>query len=150
MHDMVKSLVIYTDGGSRGNPGTAASAFIIIDEKGKVLEEYSEYIGHNTNNVAEYKALIKALHAAVKFKPKEVTCYSDSEVMVKQLNGEYKISAEHLRRMSDEVKSLSKNFKKISFLNVRRTNAMIQKADALVNRCLDENADKGYTFRDDL
>ena len=133
------SIIIYTDGGSRGNPGKAASAFVIVDDVGEIIKEDSEYIGTNTNNVAEYTAMILALSSAKKLGVKIVTCYSDSELMIKQINGEYKVKKEHLKKLYDNIKVLCESFSKITFINVRRTNNMVQRADFLVNQCLDDH-----------
>ena len=93
----IKKLIIYADGGSRGNPGPAAIGVVIYDEKGKVLKEYSESVGTGTNNEAEYQAVIfalkkaKAIFGKKKTKETEFEVRSDSELLVKQLNGKYKI-----------------------------------------------------------
>jgi len=83
----LKKISIYTDGGSRGNPGNSAIGIIIIDSK-KIIYKHGEYIGKATNNKAEYTALIKALKKASELFHEEVSCFSDSELMIKQLNGE--------------------------------------------------------------
>ncbi|MFP4400344.1 MAG: ribonuclease HI family protein [Candidatus Woesearchaeota archaeon] len=143
---MAGRIEIYTDGGSRGNPGNAASAFVIFDEKNSIIHEYAEYIGKNTNNVAEYTALINALTYAKDLKTSEVTCFSDSEVMVKQINGQYKINAAHLKELNLKVKALASKFKKITFKNLRRSDEKIARADALVNECLDRNENNMLSF----
>src|SRR4030043_148668 len=105
-------LVIYTDGASRSNPGNAAIGYLISNGK-EVLEEGGEFIGVTTNNQAEYRALIKALKEARKYKPSEVTCYSDSKLMISQLKGEWKIKEPQLRDLHGDVKDLEKGFKKV-------------------------------------
>ena len=86
----MRKLLIYTDGASRGNPGPAGIGIVICDESGKVVKQYEEFIGNATNNFAEYRALIKALELASNFPVSEIDCFSDSELMVKQLIGEYR------------------------------------------------------------
>ena len=127
----VKSLRIYTDGGSRGNPGNAAAAFIIEDAEGTVLEKHSEYIGTTTNNVAEYTAFIKALKKAVAYGATEVSCFSDSERVIKQLNGEEKSKV--LAELYKKVKDIEKNFKSITYSHLKREDPRIRRVDKLVN-----------------
>lgn len=98
----------------------------------------SRYVGSRTNNQAEYEALIAALESAVTLNAEEVICHLDSELIVKQLNGEYKVKNSELRKLWRKAHELSSRFKKINFINVPRTNIQIQKADALVNKSLDE------------
>jgi ribonuclease HI len=136
---MQKHVNIYTDGGSRGNPGPAAIAFIIQSDNGEIQKSYSQFIGIHTNNQAEYKALIKALHFILE-KSEEITCYLDSELVVKQVNGIYSVRNTELIKLWNIVIKLKNSFKKINFLNVPRTNYYIQKADNLLNQELDKNA----------
>ena len=135
---MINKILLYSDGGARGNPGPSAIAFIALSEVGEVLTENSRFIGVCTNNQAEYEALIWALEYANTVKAQEVTCYLDSELVVKQLNGEYGVKNHKLIPLLNKVKKICKYFSKICFLNVRRTNVYIQKADKLVNQTLDE------------
>jgi ribonuclease HI len=129
--------MIYTnsDGGSRGNPGPGAIGVVIRNED-NVLEMYSEKIGNVTNNIAEYKALIKALELASKY-AKEVTCVLDSELIVKQLLGDYKVRNEKLLLLFLEVQKLQENFDKIKYVHVSRWDKFQQMADNLLNRELD-------------
>ena len=135
---MPKQLRIFSDGGARGNPGPAAAAFVILSDKGQVLVTKSRYVGSRTNNQAEYEALIAALHSAVELNAEEVICHLDSELVAKQVTGEYSVKNAELRKLWNKVQELSKRFKKVSFISVPRTNIQIQKADALVNKTLDE------------
>lgn len=98
----------------------------------------SRCIGSRTNNQAEYEALIAALKAAIALRAEEVICNLDSELVVKQLNGYYRVKNLELKKLWRKVQELSKSFKKSSFTSVPRTNIQIQKADALVNKALDE------------
>ena len=133
-------LEIYSDGGARGNPGPAAAAYLILSENGEVLKAESRYLGCRTNNQAEYEALIAALKAAAVFKPEEVTCRLDSELVCKQLNGEYEVKNSELHKLNDRVTVLKGCFKKVRFVNVPRTHRFICEADRLVNDRLDREA----------
>jgi ribonuclease HI len=130
--------MIFSDGGARGNPGPAAIGFVILSDKGQILMAKSRYVGSRTNNQAEYAALIAALESAAALHAEEVICHLDSQLVVKQLTGEYKVKNSELKKLWMQVQDLRKRFKKTSFRNVPRTNIQIQKADALVNNALDE------------
>lgn len=130
------TLHLFTDGGSRGNPGQAAIACIIEDpSKGKVLKEYGEIIGVTTNNVAEYRALIQGLRLAKAFHPNRLICHCDAELIVKQLNGEYRVRMPTLQTFVDEIRALAGDFPDIIFTFIPREDNY--RADALVNRVLD-------------
>ncbi|MEA1994407.1 MAG: ribonuclease HI family protein [Euryarchaeota archaeon] len=129
-------LKIYTDGASRGNPGPAAWAYIIFEDK-KIQEENSGYLGEATNNTVEYNAIINALKRAKGYNEKEIQVYSDSELAIKQINREYKTNKPHLRKLRDKIYSLSQKFRNIEFAHVPRENKYIQRCDALCNRSLD-------------
>jgi len=137
---MTQRLQIYSDGGARGNPGPSAIAFIAKNEKGETLKEDSRFLGIRTNNQAEYEALLMALKFATEQAAPEVVCHLDSELVVKQLNGQYTVKNYQLQQLWQRVQESKKNFKKISFVNVPRTNLQIQRADRLVNKTLDEQA----------
>lgn len=127
-------LVIYTDGASRGNPGSAAIAFLITDGK-KILKSHKRFIGECTNNVAEYRALIAALERARKM-GEEAVCFSDSKLMISQLRGEYKVKKPHIKELFGKVKELEKGFDSVEYRNVRRTNPGIKRVDRMVNQIL--------------
>lgn len=135
-------MLLFSDGGARGNPGPAAIAFIAQTQQGQTLKEDTCFIGLHTNNQAEYEALLMALKYAISEKAQEVTCHLDSELVAKQLNGEYTVKNSELQQLWRRVQQLKVCFKKIRFVNVPRTNLQIQRADALVNRTLDEEARK--------
>ncbi len=137
---MVLRLLLYSDGGARGNPGPAAIAYLVLTEKSEVLKADSHFVGIHTNNQAEYLALIAALEVAKALRVEEVICYLDSELVAKQLNGEYTVKNFELQKLWRKAQELRICFKKISFVNVPRTNLQIQRADALVNKTLDEEA----------
>lgn len=131
--------MIYTnsDGGARGNPGPGAIGIIIRNDE-KILTKYSACIGKFvTNNIAEYQALIKALELASKFTNDELTCILDSELVVKQLLGEYKVRNPHLIPLFLKVQKLQENFKKIKYVHVNREDKFQVLADELLNNELD-------------
>lgn len=136
---MTKRLVLYTDGGARGNPGPAASAFVAL-ENTEIIKTDSRFIGIRTNNQAEYEALIMALEYALNAGAEEIICYLDSELVGRQMKGEYSVKNLELRRLYLKAHAMRVKFKKAEFYNVLRTNSFIQKADALVNKTLDEQA----------
>jgi ribonuclease HI len=129
-------LKIYSDGACRGNPGPSAIAYVILDYEGKVLKEHSEYVGMETNNQAEYKALILALESAVDF-GNDAICYSDSVLVVKQMNGEWKVKHHNMIPLWREAVTLKENFQKVSFVHVPRTDKYIERTDQLANQELD-------------
>jgi len=132
----LEDLAIYTDGASRGNPGHAAYAFLFVRD-GRAVLERSGYIGIATNNTAEYRAFIAALTEAARQTTGPVRVYSDSELVVRQLNGVYRVNKEHLRELRDEVLRLAGRFSSVTFSSVRRTDPWIGRADELCNRELD-------------
>jgi ribonuclease HI len=134
---MEKRMFVYTDGGARGNPGKAAIGIVILDENEHAVETFGEYVGIKTNNEAEYLAIIKALELAKKYS-KKVHLQSDSELVIKQLNGEYRINKPHLKELFDKVENLEEGFEEVSYGNVPRENEYIQEADRLVNQELDK------------
>jgi len=133
-------LHVYTDGGARGNPGPAAIGVLVCDKEDNVIVEHKEFLGEATNNVAEYTAMIRALEIALDHTKDVVKCVSDSELMVKQLHGEYKVKAEHLIPLFAQVQDLVSKFNKVTFSHERRDHKMITEADKLVNEALDAQA----------
>lgn len=128
----------YTDGGSRRNPGPAACGIVLYDEQGKILLTDSKFLGVATNNEAEYGALILALQKArelLREKPHEMVCHLDSELVVKQLNGVYRVKEAKMKKLFGEVQKLKANFDHIAFIHVRREHNKL--ADKLVNEELD-------------
>ncbi|MBN1802583.1 MAG: ribonuclease HI family protein [Candidatus Lokiarchaeota archaeon] len=133
-----KRIEMYVDGASRGNPGPSAYAFILIKEKvGEIHQGYG-YIGNQTNNIAEYTAIINGLKVAVKFTTEVLKVYSDSALVVKQLNKQYQVKARHISVLYAEVIKLIKNFKSVEIMHVKRNHQYIKKCDYLCNKCLDE------------
>ncbi len=137
----MKKIIIYTDGGSRGNPGPAAIGVVFCNEKGQKIKEYSEYLEEKTNNEAEYQAAIfalqkfKAIFGKKLAKNTEIILKSDSELLVKQLQGEYKILDSKIQTLFLKVWNLRIDFKKIKFTLISRTKN--KEADNLVNQVLD-------------
>jgi len=129
---------LYTDGGSRGNPGKAAGAFVICKMDDNVVEKSGFYIGITTNNQAEYQALLKGLQRSAELGIRKLNVFMDSELVVKQLNGLYKIKNKNLEPLFRQVKKLTERFDEISFTHVPR--ALNKEADNEVNRILDEKA----------
>ena len=131
------TLHLYSDGGSRGNPGQAAIGCVIIDPlKNEIVREYGECIGIQTNNIAEYKALIQGMKLAEEFCPNHLICHLDSELVVKQLTGEYRVKMATFTPLIQEISELKTRFPSVSFVAIpRQKNAL---ADALVNKVLDE------------
>lgn len=127
--------VIYTDGGARGNPGPAAIGIVITNKTTGTETRLGKAIGIATNNVAEYKALIKALKIAHEQKATTLDCYLDSELVVKQLNGLYKVKDSNMKLLFAEVIALKSYFEKVEFKHVPREKN--KEADKLVNEILD-------------
>lgn len=138
--------MIYTnsDGGSRGNPGPGAIG-VIVRKDGKILTKYGSTIGRLvTNNIAEYEALIKALELASKFTKDEVICILDSELIVKQLLGKYRVKNPRLLELFLKVQKAQEKFKKIKYLHVSRWNKFQIMADEILNEELDKAGHKRY------
>jgi len=129
-------LKIYSDGGARGNPGPAAIGFVIQNAQDKVIFKAGECIGHKTNNEAEYAAIIAALKKAKELSGTELDCYLDSELVVKQLKGEYKVRDEKLAKCYLMVWSLQNQFKLVKYHHIYRERNKL--ADSLVNEALDK------------
>jgi ribonuclease HI len=128
-------LIVNVDGGSRGNPGPAAIAAVITNPDGKVVEERGERIGSATNNVAEYRALLLGLERAEALGAAEVELIGDSELIVRQVEGEYKVKDEELRKLNAKVIKALGGFDRWSIRHVRREEN--EAADRLVNAALD-------------
>ncbi len=140
-------VIIYTDGGSRGNPGPAGIGVIFTDEKGKVIKEYGQKIGRATNNEAEYEAVIFALQKAKllfgnkKAKTMEIEIRTDSEFLAKQLNGQYKILDSSIEQLFLKTWNLKIDFGRVVFKYIPRSEN--READKLVNRALNYREERG-------
>jgi len=134
-------VIVYTDGASRGNPGDAAWAYVIVRD-GSIVASRSGYLGKTTNNVAEYHAIINALCAAREFTGGSVVVRSDSELVVRQVTGCYRIRKEHLAGLAEEVWRRMQDFNEVRFENVPREDPCIRVADRLCNETLDAMLEK--------
>jgi ribonuclease H / adenosylcobalamin/alpha-ribazole phosphatase len=124
-----------TDGGARGNPGPAAYGYVLEAEDGTVLAAHGERIGVATNNVAEYRALIAGLEKALELGADEIEVISDSELLVKQMTGQYRVKNEALKELSEKAARLARRLRDVSYEAVRREHNEL--ADRLVNEALD-------------
>ena len=135
-------IILYTDGGSRGNPGPGAAGVVICNKKGGIINQYNHYLGKVTNNQAEYEAVIlgfkkaKALFGKKKAKNLKVELRADSELLVRQLNGEYKILDSKIQPLFLTVWNLKLDFKNVEFIHIPREKN--KEADKLVNESLGE------------
>ena len=131
-HQKIK---IYTDGGARGNPGPAGVGVVVYDVKDNIIDTKSEYIGETTNNQAEYRAVIAALELIGKYEVDEINFFLDSELVVKQLNREYKVKNKGLAPLFVKVYNSILKYKKVTFTHVRRE--LNKEADKLANIAMD-------------
>lgn len=134
-------VLIFTDGGARGNPGPAAVGAVIYDETKTIIEKYSKYIGERTNNQAEYEAVVLGLKEAKKMGAREVDLYLDSELVVNQLLQKFKVKNKELEPLFVKAWNLSNEFKKVNYFHVTRERN--KEADRLVNQVLDQEEKQG-------
>ena len=131
----IRRLVIYADGAARGNPGPAGIGVVIEDERGRVLKEVSQFIGRKTNNQAEYMALIQGLEVAAEYQADAIQIRLDSELLVRQLRGEYKVKSPLLKPLKNKVQKLLARYRVVGIEHIeRRYN---RAADRLANRAID-------------
>ena len=146
----MNDFIIHTDGGSRSNPGPAAIGVVIENGKREKLKEYGEYIGKKTNNEAEYMAAIfalkkvKSLYGKERAKKATVQVFGDSELLAKQMNGEYKIQNANIQPLFLELWNLTIDFGQVNFISLPR--AQNKAADRLVNEVLDQEAKRATLF----
>lgn len=138
--DPDETMQLYTDGGSRGNPGPAGIGAVLSQKKSGYREELAAHIGTATNNVAEYTALVEGLRLARERGARRVDHFADSELLVRQLEGRYKVKSPELKTLFEQARSLIRGFDHFSTCHVRRE--LNSQADSLVNRALDEVAKK--------
>lgn len=131
-------LILQADGGARGNPGPAAAGVVIKNDKGEILASYGEYLGKQTNNFAEYSALISGLKKAHALGADEVECVLDSQLIVEQMNGRWKVKEPTLQKLFLEAWNATHKFKKIKIRHTFRHNN--KEADAEVNKVLDQHS----------
>lgn len=135
------SVNLFIDGGARGNPGPAAAGVVLTDELGKAIHQAGYFLGEATNNVAEYQGLIRGLEAARQLGASEVNVFSDSELLVRQMNGQYRVKAAHLKHLHSEASRLCRQFAQCVLSHVPRERNV--RADKLVNQAIDIRADVG-------
>ena len=138
MAELQSEWLLMVDGAARGNPGPAGCGAVICDEKGAVVRELSRYLGHATNNVAEYEALLMGLEALIELKRNKIVVQSDSQLLVRQLNGEYRVKDEKLKVLYQRAAGLLRQFGSYRIVHVRRE--LNKAADRLANRGIDEAA----------
>jgi len=139
MKNKQSELIIFTDGGARGNPGPAGIGIAIYDQENNLLKTHKAYINQTTNNIAEYSAALKALEIAKDMNAQIVHMNLDSELVVKQLNREYKVKNEELGKIFIKIHNIIQKFAQVDFTHVRREKNKL--ADKLVNQALDEYED---------
>ena len=128
----------YSDGGSRGNPGPSAFAIVIVRDR-KVVHEHAEFLGIHTNNYAEYRGLIAAISKIIELGESEAEFVMDSELVIKQMNGIYRVRNPDMAALHSDAKTLASLIPKVSFRNVRRSQEFIPRADALLNEEMDRH-----------
>jgi ribonuclease HI len=131
----MRRLVLYADGAARGNPGPAGIGVVIENERGRVLKEVSQFIGRKTNNQAEYMALIQGLEAAAEYQADAIQIRLDSELLVHQLKGEYKVKSPLLKPLRNQVQKLLTRYKVVGIEHIERQ--YNRAADRLANRAID-------------
>lgn len=133
---MRKKGIVFSDGGARGNPGPAAIGVLVCDQQGEALREHHETIGEATNNMAEYRAVLRGLELAGELGMEEIEYFVDSELVARQLSGIYRIKTPHLKELYLQVKERERAFHKVVYRQVPRTHEKIRWVDRLVNRAL--------------
>lgn len=129
-----KTLTIYVDGGARGNPGPAGIGVVILDERKKKVKELSKYIGEATNNIAEYSALILGLEEALALAPEKIVVKMDSELVARQLSGDYRVKDEGIKPLFEKALGILKQFKEFEIKHIDREKN--KDADKLVNKAI--------------
>jgi ribonuclease H / adenosylcobalamin/alpha-ribazole phosphatase len=132
------SVVVNVDGGARGNPGPAGIGAVVATPDGTVLAEVAEGIGHATNNVAEYRALLAGLERAAALGARRVLVRADSKLVISQMRGDWKVKEDHLRALRDQARALARRFTSVTYEHVRRERN--EAADALANKAMDAQA----------
>jgi len=135
----LKSIEIFIDGASRGNPGPSGIGIVFFDDKKNVVKKIFKFIGNATNNVAEYTAFIYALQEALIDRYEDVKIASDSELLTRQLRGEYRVKNENLKPFYDQFLHLSRGFNRIEVVSIGRKDNSI--ADKLANKAIDSRVD---------
>ena len=131
-------VTVYSDGGSRGNPGPSAYA-IVVTSSGMVIHEHAEFLGVHTNNYAEYRGLIAAIGKAVELGADEAEFVMDSQLVIRQMNGEYRVKNKDMAELHADASALASMVPKVTYRNVRRSEEFIPRADALLNAEMDRH-----------
>lgn len=129
---------MYSDGGSRGNPGKSAYT-IVVTTGGKVVHEHAEFLGIHTNNYAEYRGLIAGISKVIELGGDEAEFVMDSQLVIRQMNGQYKVRSPDMKVLHEDAVALASMIPKVSYRNVRRSEEMIPRADSLLNAEMDRN-----------
>lgn len=129
---------MYSDGGSRGNPGKSAYA-IVVTTDGKVVHEHAEFLGIHTNNYAEYRGLIAGISKVIELGGDEAEFVMDSQLVIRQMNGQYKVRSPDMKVLHEDAVALATMIPKVSYRNVRRSEELIPRADSLLNAEMDRN-----------
>ena len=129
---------MYSDGGSRGNPGKSAYA-IVVTTGGKVVHEHAEFLGIHTNNYAEYRGLIAGISKVIELGGDEAEFVMDSQLVIRQMNSQYKVRSPDMKVLHEDAVALASMIPKVSYRNVRRSEEMIPRADSLLNAEMDRN-----------
>ena len=130
---------VYSDGGSRGNPGPSAYA-IVVTKDGKTVHEHAEFLGVHTNNYAEYRGLIAGISKALELGADEVEFVMDSQLVIRQMTGQYRVKSPDMLALHEDAKNLASMIPKVTFTNVRRSERLIPRADALLNAGMDRHS----------
>ncbi|AGI85962.1 Phosphoglycerate mutase family [Candidatus Methanomethylophilus alvi Mx1201] len=130
---------VYSDGGSRGNPGPSAYA-IVVTKDGKTVHEHAEFLGVHTNNYAEYRGLIAGISKALELGADEVEFVMDSQLVIRQMTGQYRVKSPDMLALHEDAKNLASMIPKVTFTNVRRSERLIPRADALLNAEMDRHS----------
>ena len=130
---------VYSDGGSRGNPGPSAYA-IVVTKDGKTVHEHAEFLGVHTNNYAEYRGLIAGISKALELGANEVEFVMDSQLVIRQMTGQYRVKSPDMLALHEDAKNLASMIPKVTFTNVRRSERLIPRADALLNAEMDRHS----------
>ena len=131
-------VTVYSDGGSRGNPGKSAYAIVVVSD-GRVVHEHAEFLGVHTNNYAEYRGLIAAINKAIELGADEAEFVMDSQLVIRQMTGEYRVKNPDMAVLHADAEALAALIPKVSYRNVRRSEEHIPRADALLNAEMDRH-----------
>lgn len=131
-------VTVYSDGGSRGNPGKSAYAIVVVSD-GRVVHEHAEFLGVHTNNYAEYRGLIAAINKAIELGADEAEFVMDSQLVIRQMTGEYRVKNPDMAVLHADAEALAALIPKVSYRNVRRSEEYIPRADALLNAEMDRH-----------